>query len=118
MVRAPHLDYLSSGWADSNNRYLEKVSPGGLTFISVRLRNPTRVHSIWENVTLAVYKTGVEEAYFSAVKEIGVAGSTDATYVFPFTPDETGIYKYSLEAPEGFRIDVAESPELVVEPTA
>lgn len=118
MVRAPHLDYLSSGWADSNNRYLEEISTGSLTYISFRLSNPTRVHSIWENVTLTVYKTGLEEAYFTAVKEVGVAGGTDATYVFPFISDEVGVYKYALEAPGGFRLDVTETPELFVELTA
>lgn len=115
LVRAPHLDYVSSNWTDMNDRPIHRIGVGDDVSVSVHLRNPTRVHSIWENVTLTVYRTGSEDPVFTVQKEVGVAGGTTATYFFPASLDEPGVYLYSVEAPGGFSISWEGSPQLNVE---
>jgi hypothetical protein len=44
-----------------------------------------------------------------------VAPGTTATYVFPFTPEEPGVYSYSLEAKGDLNLDKSDSPSLKVD---
>jgi len=115
LVRAPHADYLSSGWTDVDGHDTSRMRVGEMAYISVSLRNPTRVHSIWDNVTATIYNVGSGEPVLTMNKTTGVAASTDATYVFPFIPKEPGVYFYSLEAAGGFRLDSDISQRLDVE---
>lgn len=115
LVKAPHLDYLSSTWTDTDSSPISLIRVGEDTYVSMRLRNPTRVHSIWENVTLAIYRAGSEDPVLTTKKEVGVAAGTTATYVFRLSIEEPGVYHYALEAPGGFSIDEVESPRLRAE---
>lgn len=114
LVRAPHLDLLSSDWMDADRLPVTRVSVGRDIYVSVYLRNPTRVHSIWEDVSVTIYRAGSAEPVLTTIKEAGVAPGTTATYVFPFSPEEHGVYRYTLEAPGGFRL--VESSRLRVDP--
>jgi len=114
LVRAPHLGLLSSNWTDADGLPVTRVSVGRDTYVSVHLRNPTRVHSIWEDVNVTIYRAGSAEPVLTRIKEAGVAPGTTATYVFPFSPEEHGVYRYTLEAPGGLRLD--ESSRLRVDP--
>ncbi len=115
LVRAPHLDYVSSSWIDAGGQPTSRISVGEGASVSVHLRNPTRVHSIWENVTVAIYRAESEEPVLTAVKEVGVAPGTTATYFFPFSLEEPGLYSYAVEAPGGLSVSSEESPKLTVE---
>jgi len=116
LVRAPHLDYLSSNWTNTEGQNIRRISAGRDVYVSVQLWNPTRVHSIWENVTVAVISEGSDVTIQKIQKEVGVAPTTEATYVFRLSLEEPGLYRYSLEAPEGLSVGLEESPPLVVEP--
>ena len=105
LVRAPHLEFLSSNWTDTSGQSKGRMSVGSDAFISVHLRNPTRVHSIWENVSVAIYHEGSDEPFFTFQKEVGVAPGTEGTYIFPVSFEDPGVYRYALEAPEGFYWD-------------
>ncbi len=115
LVRAPHLDYLSSNWTDTDGHPIRWMPAGKDAYVSVQLWNPTRVHSIWENVTMAIYPAGSDEPILTVQKEVGVAPATAATYVFSFSLEEPGIYRYTLEAPGGLSLGWEESPQLRVE---
>jgi len=78
------------------------------------LRNPTRVHSIRENVTCTVYMEGREEAVAALRKEVAVAPGSDATYVFVFEPEGPGTYSYSLSVQGGLSLERNEAPKLDV----
>lgn len=114
LMKAPHLEFLSSNWTDTNGLSLEQTSIDRDIFISAHLRNPMRVHSIWENVSATIYYEGSDEPIFTIQKEIGVAPGTVGTYVFLVSIEKPGIYRYVLETPEGFRWD--ESSQLEVNP--
>lgn len=115
LVKMPHADYLSSSWTDSDGRPIRRTRVGEVAYISVRLQNPTRVHSIWENVTATIYRVGRDEPILTVQKEMGVAPATAAIYVFPFSPEKPGVYYYTLEAPGGFSLSEEESPRLEAE---
>jgi hypothetical protein len=61
---------------------------------SVSFRNPTRVHSLSENVTCTIHRDGVPVA--SVTKEVSVAPDSEAVYIFQYTPNEPGDYRYIL----------------------
>jgi lipoprotein-anchoring transpeptidase ErfK/SrfK len=115
LVRVPHVEYLSSGWTDTDGRPITSLEADGTALVQFRTSNPTRVHSIHENVTAAVYREGSEEPVYTTWKIASVAPSTTATYVFQFTPEEPGAYRYSLEVADGFELPADESPSLLVE---
>ena len=115
LVSVPHLRYVSSQWRDSNGASVTSISSGGSGYVSVRLENPTRIHSIRENVTCAFYREGEPEPVLIVSKEVGVAAATEATYTFPFTFDEPGTYRYSLGVEGGLSLNKDSSPRLSVE---
>ena len=115
LVRIPNVELESSWWVDSEMRTKLKAQTGKTAFIQFRIANPTRVHSIYENVTVTVYKQGSEEAIYTSWKIAPVAPGTTATYVYQFTPEEPGVYSYSLEVKNGLKLDKTDSPSLQVD---
>jgi hypothetical protein len=100
---------------DSEGRAIIQTQTGQTALIQFRIANPTRVHSISENVTVTVHKQGSEEPIYTTWKIAPVAPGTTATYVFPFTPEEIGVYSYSLESEGGLTLDKSDSPSLQVD---
>ncbi len=115
LVRIPHVILESSWWVDSEGRTKIQAQTGETIFIQFRIANPTRVHSISENVTVAVYKQSSEEPVYTSWKIAPVAPSTTATYIFQFTPEEPGVYSYSLEVKDGLTLEKTDSPSLQVD---
>jgi hypothetical protein len=115
LVTVPHLRYVSSQWRDLNGAPANSVNSGESGYVYVRLDNPTRIHSIRENVTCTFYKEGQLEPMLTVTKEVGVAAGTEATYTFPFTFDEPGTYRYTLSVEDGLSLDEDSSPRLSVE---
>jgi hypothetical protein len=116
LVAVPHLRYISSQWRDLNGAPVTSLNSGASGHVAVRLENPTRIHSIRDNVTCAFYKEGQLEPVLTITKEVGVAAATEATYTFPFTFDEPGTYRYALSVENGLSLDQNNSTRLSVEP--
>ncbi len=115
LVMVPHVEYMSSRWTGLDGSPVTRLEAGSTTYVEFKASNPTRVHSIHENVTVSIYRQGAEGPVHTAWKIASVAPGTTATYVFQFTPEEAGVYFYSLEAVDGFRRAEGMSPSLVVE---
>ncbi len=115
LVKVPHVEYISSRWTDTDGRPMTTLRAGTTTYIEFKTSNPTRVHSIHENVTVNIYRQGSDGPIHTAWKIASVAPCTTATYVFQFTPDEPGVYYYYLKAVDGFRQVEGDSPRLRVE---
>ena len=81
----------------------------------IAVSNPTRVHSITENTTLAVYIEGTPEAVFTQTKRVTAAAGTVSTYIFDFIPSIPGTYYFTLKS-AGFSVTADTSPRLVVTP--
>jgi hypothetical protein len=115
IVSAPSLRLLSETWQNPGGANITTSKVGETPFITLKLRNLTRVHSLTQNVTCVVYKEGVTEPVFTKVKTVTAAPSTDATYVFIFAPETPGVYYFSLDS-NGFQVPVSLSPRLSIEP--
>ena len=94
LVEAPHVLYSSSEWRGLDGATVSRVETGQPVMASVSFRNPTRVHSLKENVTCTIHRSGLPVA--SVTKMVNVAPDSEAVYVFQYTPDEPGEYDYIL----------------------
>ena len=97
LVTPPRFEILSSGWVGPDGAPVSEGRVGSEVFVSVLFENPTRVHSIWENVTVAIYETVSGEPVDRITKMVGTAPQTAGPYVFPFTPEREGSYSYVIE---------------------
>ena len=86
---------------------------GEFTTVVTEFDNPTRLHSITQNVTCRFYREGVVEPVSSVTKTATAAAGTVSTYFFNITPAEPGFYYYTLES-MGRLILPGESPRLTV----
>ena len=96
LVRLPDLIIEDSEWRSLDGRSIQEAEPGQQIQVSVRYSNPTRFHSIQENITCIFYKQGVTEPVDVITKTIGVAPGLEATYSFFLTIEEPGEYTYLL----------------------
>ena len=94
LVEVPHILYGSSEWRGLDGAAVSSVETGQPVMVTVSFSNPTRVHSLSENVTCTIHRYGVPVA--SVTKEVSVAPDSEAVYVFQYAPDEPGDYGYVL----------------------
>jgi hypothetical protein len=114
LVEVPHLRYLESDWTGYDGHALTTSEAGQDTVITVKFSNPTRVHTIRENITCSVYKGNSSDPVSVFTKEVPMAANSTGTYVFPFTPNDVGIYRYELASGAGVLLDLKNSQRLAV----
>jgi hypothetical protein len=114
LVSAPNLTLDKSGWetVDGSGK---TARVGELVSVGISLSNPTRVHSLTQNVTCRIYLEGGTEPVATVAKTTTAAAGTVSTYVFNFTPRDPGVYYYTLES-TGFPLTTEASPRLIVSP--
>jgi hypothetical protein len=112
MVSAPSLILGGSRWETMDGSGVNS-KVGEIASVSISLDNPTRVHSLTQNVTCRVYRESESEPVATVTKTTTAAAGTVSTYVFNFTPTEEGTYYYTLES-SGFT--ETNSPRLTVAP--
>ena len=62
----------------------------------VDFNNPTRLHSLREDVTCLIYRVGENEPVLSITKNVQVPPNTDGQYTFAFTLTDSGDYVYQI----------------------
>jgi len=112
MVSAPSLILDGSHWGtlDGSGR---TARVGELSYVEMVLSNPTRVHSLTQNVTCRFYREGENEPVATVTKKTTAAAGTVSTYFFSFTPTDEGTYYYIIES-SGFT--QTDTPRLTVSP--
>jgi len=115
LVHLPHLEYISSGWTDLNGNPVTRLQVGRGAQVAFETNNPTRVHSIHENVSVAIFGEGSDVPLHTEMKTASVAPDSTATYTFQFTPPEAGRYYYTLEAADAFNVNASSTNILIVE---
>lgn len=98
LVTAPRFEARSSSWVDFDGAPVSEGIIEREVYVSARLENLARVHSVWENVTVRFYEAGSDDAVDSVSKVVGIAPQTAGSYVFSFTPLREGVYRYVIEA--------------------
>ncbi len=96
LVYAPYLEYLDSGWRSYTSGEVSSLSVTEEGYVQVDFRNPTRIHSLREDVTCQIFRGGEATPVMNITKNVQVAPSIDGQYIFPFTVSESGDYTYRL----------------------
>ena len=112
LVKAPSLILQESRWETQDGSGVT-ASVGEFTTVITEFDNPTRLHSVTQNVTCRFYKEGFDGPVASVTKKATAAAGTVSTYFFNITPSEPGVYYYTLES-MGKLILPEESPRLTV----
>jgi hypothetical protein len=115
LVKLPHLEYISSEWTELNGQPVTRLQVGRSAQVTFEMNNPTRVHSIHENISVAIFQEGVDEPVYTDVKTASVAPDSKATYTFQFLPPEVGRYYYILDAPDAFTVNASSTNVLTVD---
>ena len=113
IVTAPYLGYVDSGWVSYENGEVSSVTSGEGGYVRVDFRNPTRIHSLSEEITCLMYMEGEEVPVVSYTKTVKVPPNTDGQYTFSFRFTESGVYTYRIVSGERVLVDM--SPVLTVE---
>jgi hypothetical protein len=120
LVSPPTLVLDKAEWSvwDSIGTRIPGLYPakvGDITGPEIAVSNPTRVHSITENATLAVYLEDSPQAVFTQTKKVTAAAGTVSTYIFDFSPNSPGTYYFILKS-AAFSVTADTSPRLIVSP--
>ncbi|MCX6647988.1 MAG: hypothetical protein NTV61_01160 [Candidatus Bathyarchaeota archaeon] len=114
LVLPPSLTLDGSRWETIDGSG-KTTRVGELASVSISLSNPTRVHSLTQNVTCRIYMEGEAEPVATITKRTTAAAGTVSTYFFSFTPSQPGVYFYTLES-GGVPLSTEASPRLTVSP--
>ena len=96
IVEAPRLEYVDSGWRSYTDGIVSSLVTNEGGYVLVEFENPTRLHSLRENVTCQIFKTGENHPVMSVSKIVQVPPDTNGQYTFAFTLAEPGEYTYRI----------------------
>lgn len=96
IVKAPHLGYIDSSWRSYTEGEVDSISVDEGGYVLVEFRNPTRIHSLGEEVTCNIHRDGDLIPYLSITKTVQVPPDTVGQYIFQFTISEPGEYTYKI----------------------
>ncbi len=111
LVRAPSLNLDESHW-ETQDGSGATARVGEFTTVVTEWGNPTRFHSVTQNVTCRFYREGVAEPVATVTKTATAAAGTVSNYFFNIAPTEPGVYYYTIESMG--EIIQSESPRLAV----
>jgi len=114
LVRVPHLEYLGSRWMGYAQGEVEALGAGEGGYVLAVFRNPTRVHSLMENITCSLGPVGGRAA-LNVSKTVSVPPGLEGEYVFPFVFEEAGEYVYVF-ARGGEVLGASPRPLVVAQP--
>ena len=92
IVSAPYLRYVDSDWISYTEGSVSSMSVDEGGYVVVDFRNPTRLHSLSEEVTCQIFSVGEDEPVLSISKTVSVPPSTDGQYTFSFIFEDPGDY--------------------------
>ena len=115
-LETPHLVYEDSEWTSLEGVTTTESTVNKTVFVRVKLSNPTRFHTIRENVTCAFYHDGMAEPFDVILKEVPIAPSNEGHYVFSLTPEIQGEYFYSFETMDRILLEKEDAKVLTVNP--
>jgi hypothetical protein len=96
IVKAPHLEYVESGWRSYTDGQVSSLTVGEGGYVLVEFSNPTRLHSLREDVTCRIYRDGEFLPVLNITKNVQMPPGTEGQYIFLFTLMEPGNYTYNI----------------------
>jgi hypothetical protein len=96
IVEAPHLEYLDAEWRSYTEGRVSSLAVNEGGYVIVDFRNPTRLHSLREDIICQIFRVGEAEPVLSVLKNVQIPPGTDGQYTFSFTLTEPGEYTYRI----------------------
>ncbi len=115
LVSLPFLKYIDSGWSSMSGVDIETIEVGSGGYVQLEVSNPTRIHSLQEEMICEFFKDGSDEPVASVIKEIHMPPSNTGQYVFQFSFTEPGVYRYRILSGGRTLVESSDSRTLVVE---
>lgn len=115
LVSLPFLEYIDSEWRSLSGGSIETLDVGSNGYVHLEVRNPTRIHSLQEEMICEFFKDGSEEPVASSVKAVSMPPSNTGQYVFQFRFTEPGIYRYRILSGDRTLVETSDTRTLEVE---
>jgi hypothetical protein len=96
IIKAPNLEYSESSWRSYTNGQVSVLSVDEGGYILGTFKNPTRIHSLKEDMTCMIFKEGDTMPFMNVTKSVQVPPGINGQYTFPFTLTEPGNYTYII----------------------
>ena len=115
LVSIPFLKYIDSEWSSMSGVGIETIEAGFGGYVQLEVSNPTRIHSLQEEMICEFFKDGSDEPVTSVIKEINMPPLNTGQYVFQFSFTEPGVYRYRILSGGRTLVDTSDSRTIVVE---
>lgn len=96
IIETPHLDYISSDWRSYTEGEISNLPAGEESYVLVNFHNPTRIHSLKENITCQIFRIDESDPFLSISKNVQIPPETNGQYIFSFILSEPGEYEYRI----------------------
>jgi len=115
LVSIPFLQYIDSEWRSISGEDIETIEAGSSGYVLLEVNNPTRIHSLQEEMVCEFFKDGSDEPIVSVMKDVNMPPSNTGQYVFQFSLAEPGVYMYRIRSGGRTLVETFDSRTLVVE---
>ena len=94
---------------------IDTIVAGTGGYVQLEVSNPTRIHSLQEEMVCEFFKDGSDEPVASVTKSVNMPPSSTGQYVFQFSFDEPGAYTYRIRSGGKTLVEESDSRILIVE---
>jgi len=115
LVSIPFLQYIDSEWRSMSGEAIGTIEAGSSGYVLLEVNNPTRIHSLQEEMVCEFFKDGSDEPVLSVIKEVNMPPLNIGQYVFQFSLTEPGVYTYRIRSGGRTLVETSDSRTLIVE---
>ena len=94
---------------------IETIEAGLSGYVQLEVSNPTRIHSLQEEMICEFFKDSSDEPVAFVMKGISMPPSNTGQYVFQFSFTEPGVYRYRIHSAGRTLVETSDSRTIVVE---
>ena len=115
LVSLPLLQYVDSGWSSMSGAGIETIETGLSGYVQLEVSNPTRIHSLQEEMICEFFRDGSDEPVAFVMKGVSMPPSNTGQYVFQFSFTEPGVYRYRIHSAGRTLVETSDSRTIIVE---
>ena len=94
---------------------IETIEAGLSGYVQLEVSNPTRIHSLQEEMICEFFKDGSDEPVAFVMKGISMPPSNTGQYVFQFSFTEPGVYRYRIHSGGRTLVETSDSRTIILE---
>jgi hypothetical protein len=105
IIETPHLEYVSSEWRSYTEGVVSRIPAGVEGYILVDFNNPTRIHSLKENIVCQIFRIDEADPSLLISKYVQIPPKTNGQYTFSFILSDPGEYEYRILSGDNILIE-------------